>query len=214
MITTEAVSSYLDGLRPAPDGVLAEMEAHAARDGVPIVHAPTGQLLAVLVAALAARTVVEVGTAIGVSTLYMARALPAGGRILSFDVDPERHAAARDYLQRAGVLDRVVLRLQDAREGLSELSDPVDLAFIDGVKEQYGDYLDGLLPLMRAGGVIGVDNVLMSGTVAEGVPAGPWSEAYIAAMRAFNERLMADPALEATVTPVGDGVALAVKLAS
>ena len=210
MIITEAVSSYLEALRPAPDEVLAEMEAHAARDGVPIVHAPTGQLLAVLAAALGARTVVEVGTAIGVSTLYLARALPEGGRIVSFDVDPERHATAGGYLERAGVREVVDLRLQDAREGLGDLSGPVDLAFIDGVKEQYADYLDGLLPLMRPGGVIAVDNVLMSGTVADGVPAGPWTEAHIAAMRAFNERLTADPRLEATVTPVGDGVALAV----
>jgi predicted O-methyltransferase YrrM len=212
VITTEAVSSYIAGVRRGPDEVLADMEAHADRDGVPIVHAPTGQLLAVLAAALAPRTVVEVGTAIGVSTLYLARALPEGGRIVSFDVDPERHAAAHDYLRRAGVLDRVDLRLQDARQGLRDLSGPVDLAFIDGVKEQYADYLDGLLPLVRPGGVIAVDNVLMSGTVADGVPAGPWTESHIAAMRAFNERLMADPRLEATVTPVGDGVALAVKL--
>jgi predicted O-methyltransferase YrrM len=212
MIVTEAVTTYLDAIRPAPDPVLAEMEAHAARDSVPIVHAPTGQLLTVLAAATAATNVVEIGTAIGVSTLYLARGLAPGGRIVSFEVDPERHAAAAGYLERAGVADRVELRLQDAREGLAQLDGPLDLAFIDGVKEQYPDYLDAVMPLLRPGAVVAVDNVLMSGAVAEGVAVGPWSEAHVIGMRAFNERLMAHPALASTITPVGDGVALAVRL--
>ncbi len=211
MIVTEAVTTYLDAIRPAPDPVLAEMEAHAARDGVPIVHAPTGQLLTVLAAATAATSIVEIGTAIGVSTLYLARGMAAGGRIVSFDVDPERQRAAAGYLERAGVADRVELRLQDAREGLSQPQGPVDLAFIDGVKEQYPDYLDAVMPLLRPGAVVAVDNVLMSGAVAEGVAIGPWSEAAVIGMRAFNERLMSRPELAATITPVGDGVALAVR---
>ncbi len=211
MIVTEAVQAYLQTLRPPPDPVLAEMEAHAARDGVPIVHPPTGQLLTALAAASGARRVVEVGTAIGVSTLYLARGLQGGGTVISFEVDPARQDAARAYLERAGVIDRVDLRLQDAREGVASLEEPVDLAFIDGVKDQYQAYFDALLGLVRPGGVIAVDNVLMSGSVAEGVAAGPWTEAHVVAMRAFNERLMSHPDLIATITPVGDGVALAVR---
>lgn len=211
MIVTEAVQAYLQTLRPPPDPVLAEMEAHASRDSVPIVHPPTGQLLTALAAASGARRVVEVGTAIGVSTLYLARGLQEGGVVISFEVDRDRHDAARAYLERAGVLDRVDLRLQDAREGVASLEGPVDLAFIDGVKDQYQAYFDALLGLVAPGGVIAVDNVLMSGSVAEGVAAGPWTEAHVVAMRAFNERLMAHPDLVATITPVGDGVALAVR---
>ena len=212
MIVTEAVTLYLQALRPAPDPVLAEMEAHAERDDVPIVHAPTGQLLTVLAAATGARRLVEVGTAIGVSALYLARGMRAGGTLVSFEVDPARRDAARAYLERAGLLERVDLRLQDAREGLAQLQGPIDLAFIDGVKDQYPDYLDAVVPLVRPGGVIAVDNVLMSGSVAEGVAGGPWSDAHVVGMRSFNERLMSHRELEATVTPVGDGVALAVKL--
>jgi caffeoyl-CoA O-methyltransferase len=211
VIVTDAVSSYIDGLRPAPDPVLAEMEAHAARERVPIVVPETGALLSVLALASGARRVLEVGTAIGVSTLYIARALPPGGTVVSFEIDAARHASARDYLARAGVLDRVDLRLEDARPGLAALQPPFDMAFIDGVKSQYGDYFETLLPLLRSGGVLAVDNVLMSGTVAEGHSDGEWSQDQIVKARAFNERLLGDQQLVGTVTPVGDGVLIAVR---
>src|SRR5205823_11214944 len=104
---------------PEPDPVLAEMRAHGARDGIPIVDPETAVLLAVLAHACGARRVVEVGTAIGVSTLHLARAVGDGGTVISFDIDAGRQAAARDYLDRAGVGDRADLRLQDAAEGLA-----------------------------------------------------------------------------------------------
>jgi predicted O-methyltransferase YrrM len=211
VIVTEAVSSYLITLRRDPDPVLAEMEAMGAREGIPIVVPETGALLHVLARTSGARRIVEVGTAIGVSTLYLARALPADGRVVTFEIDPARHSAAEDFLGRAGVLDRVELRLEDARAGLGSLEPEFDLAFIDGVKAQYGDYFEALLPLLRPGAVLAVDNVLMSGTVAEGRSDGHWSDEQIATARAFNERLLAHDELAGTVTPVGDGVLLAVK---
>jgi predicted O-methyltransferase YrrM len=211
VIVTQAVSEYLAGLRPEPDPVLAEMEAHGARDGIPIVVPETGALLHVLALACGARRVLEVGTAIGVSTLYMARALPPEGTIVSFEIDAERQAAAREYLGRAGVLERCDLRLEDARQGLQALDGTFDMAFIDGVKAQYGDYFDALLPLVRHGGLLAVDNVLMSGTVAEGRSDGHWTDEQISTARAFNERLLRHDELSGTLTPVGDGVLIAVR---
>jgi predicted O-methyltransferase YrrM len=211
MIVTEAVTQYWKELRPTADPVLQEMETQAAREGIPIVVPETGQLLHVLALACRAQRVLEVGTAIGVSTLYLARAVPASGRVTSFEIDEERHNAARGYLERAGVLDRVDLRLQDAREGLGSLPEEFDLAFIDGVKAQYGEYFDGVLPRLRSGGVLAVDNVLMSGTVAENRSDGHWTEDQITRAREFNRRLLEDSQLVATVTPVGDGVLVAVK---
>jgi caffeoyl-CoA O-methyltransferase len=211
VIVTEAVSDYLASLRSAPDAVLAEMEAQASREGIPIVVPETGAFLHVLALATGARRVVEVGTAIGVSTLYLARALPEGGTVVSFEIDTARHGAARDYLDRAGVLGRTDLRLQDARAGLAALEGPFDMAFIDGVKAQYGDYFDLLLPLLGSGAVLAVDNVLMSGTVAEGRSDGHWTAEQIATARTFNERLLAAPDLVGTVTPVGDGLLVAVR---
>jgi predicted O-methyltransferase YrrM len=211
MIVTEAVYRYTEGLRDEPDPVLTEMERHADRDRIPIVVPQTGALLHVLALACGARRIVEVGTAIGVSTLYLARALPAGGKVVSFEVDRQRHQAARHYLERADVADRCELRLQDAREGLSQLDYQFDMAFIDGVKTQYGDYFERLLPLLREGGVLAVDNVLMGGSVAGARSDEPWSEDQIRSVRAFNERLLRSEGLTGTVTPVGDGVLIAVK---
>lgn len=210
MIVTDAVSSYLAGLRPEPDPVLAEMQAQGERERIPIVGPETGMLLHVLAAVGGATRVVEVGTAIGVSTLYLARALAPGGTVVSFEIDEARHAAAREYLGRAGVLDRADLRLEDARTGLGSLAGPFEMAFIDGVKAQYSEYLDELLPLLGSGAVLAVDNVLMSGSVAEGKGDGHWSDEQVAGARAFNRRLLGDERLTGTVTPVGDGVLVAV----
>jgi caffeoyl-CoA O-methyltransferase len=206
MIVTDAVSDYLARIRPRPDSVLAEMEAHGARDGIPIVVPETGALLQVLALAHRSRRALEVGTAIGVSTLHIARGLADGGTIVSFEIDAERHEAARNYLDRAGVLERADLRLQDAREGLAALEGSFDFAFVDGVKSEYGEYFEGLLPRLLPGALLVVDNVLMRGAVAE----GDTSERSATA-RAFNERLLGHPELTATVTPVGDGVLVAVK---
>lgn len=211
MIVTDAVAAYLDRLHPTPDSVLAEMEERGAREGIPIVSAATGALLHILARARGARRVVEVGTAIGFSTQYIARALPGDGVIVSFEIDETRHKAAREYLERAGLLARVDLRLQDARAGLESLEGPFEMAFIDGVKAQYGDYLDLLLPLLGPRAVLAVDNALMSGGVADGRASGGWSDQQLAGARAFNERVLALEEFDGTVTPVGDGVLVAVR---
>jgi predicted O-methyltransferase YrrM len=210
VILTREVDEYLATLRSEPDEVLAEMEAEAQRDWVPVVPPETGELLGLLVRIRGASRVVEIGTAIGVSTLYIARALPRDGQVVSFEIDPARHQAARDYLQRAGVLDRADLRLQDAREGLASLEGPFDMAFIDAAKMQYGDYIDLLLPLLAPRAVVAIDNMLMSGTVATGRSDGNWTENQIEMARALNARMVKTPEFEASLLPVGDGLLVAV----
>ncbi len=212
MIVTDAVEAYLLASRPSPDPVLAEMEAHGARDGIPIVVPVTGALLQVLTAAASARRAVEIGTAIGVSTLYVARALPDDGVIISFEVDQERHEAAREYLQRAGVAHRADLRLQDAGAGLAELdTGSFDIAFLDGLKGDYRRHLELVLPLLRIGGTLVVDNTLLSGTVAEGRAAHHWTAEAVAEMREFNDTLLHRGDLHSVLLPVGDGVIVAVR---
>ena len=211
VILTNEVDEYLATLRRAPDEVLAEMEAQAQREWIPVVPPETGEFLGLLARIRGASRVVEIGTAIGVSTLYIARALPHDGQVVSFEIDPARHQAARDYLQRAGVLDRVDLRLQDASEGLRALDGPFDMAFVDAGKLQYGDYLELLLPLLAPRSVLAIDNMLMSGTVATGRSDGNWSEDYIEMARALNARVVAMPEFDASLVPVGDGVLVAVR---
>jgi caffeoyl-CoA O-methyltransferase len=211
VIVSDAVGAYLRQTRAAPDPVLAEMEELGAAEGIPIVVPETGALLHILALASCARRVLEVGTAIGVSTLYLARALPDDGLVVSFEIDEERQRAARGYLERAGLAERVDLRLQDAREGLAELNGEFDFVFLDGVKAQYGDYFGLALPLLRPGGVLTVDNALRGGRVAEVGDHGSPSDEQASAVRDFNQRLLEHDELTATITPVGDGVLVAVK---
>jgi predicted O-methyltransferase YrrM len=206
VILTEPVSRYIEELHRPDDPVLAAMRAHGDRDGIPIVSAETGVLLELLAAGAGVQRALEIGTAIGVSTFHLAR---GGAHVTSFEVDQERHEAARGYLGQAGLSDRVDLRLQDATEGLGTLEPPFDLAFVDGPKLSYDEHVERCLELLRPGGLLVVDNALMSGAVAGS--GGGWSRESVASQRELNARLVADPRLIATVTAVGDGVALAVR---
>jgi predicted O-methyltransferase YrrM len=209
VILDPAMTEYLSGLEPDPDPLLAEMRAHGDRDGIPIVHDVTGGLLEVVAASTGAARAVEVGTAIGVSTLHLAR---GGAHVTSFEVDPERHEHAERYLARDGRAEQVDLRLQDAGEGLAELEPGgYDLGFIDGPKAGYSTHLDQIVGLLRPGGVLLVDNVLMGGGAATGQASNQWSAESIATIREFNAGLKARDELRVTFLPVGDGVAFGVR---
>ena len=203
-----AVSSdldYLDGIHPPMGPVLEEMLKTGRSEGVPIVQPASGRLLRVLVAARAPKRVLEIGTAIGFSTLWMASALPPGGRIDTIDPDRSRTDRARRYWLRAGVTDRVRVINEPALRVLPRLAPGIDFAFIDAIKTEYSAYLDGLLPKMAPGGMITVDNVLWSGRIA----AGEHDE-NTDALRAFNEKFLRHERLDATIVPVGDGIGIGV----
>src|SRR3954451_18127287 len=143
-ILEEVVERYLHDLRPERSPVMREMEEHAERDGVPIVHWETGRLLAVLCRVLDP-VVLEVGTAIGYSTLHMAEQLERG-RVVTLERDPERAAQARDFLERAGVADRVEIVEGDARETIDRVQGPFDMLFVDATKDQYRGYIEQAEP--------------------------------------------------------------------
>jgi predicted O-methyltransferase YrrM len=212
MITSEHVQSYLRALSGERSDVMAEMEALAERDGIPIVHWETGRLLAVLVAALQPARVLEVGTAIGYSTLHMAQALSNDGVIVTLERDPERIAQARGFWERASVADRIELVEGDALQTLPALEGTYDLAFIDATKQEYGDYLGMIEPKLKSNALVAVDNVLMSGEVALGEDADTyWSKENLRSARELNAKLMESERWLTSVLPVGDGVALAVR---
>jgi len=212
MILDPVVGDYLATLYPPSDPLLQEMERQGEADGVPIVMKDGGLALGVLARAVGARRVVECGTAIGVSTLHLARAVGEGGEVITFDVDPDRQATARAYLERAGVVDRVDLRLQPALDGLRGVEGPFDLAFIDAIKSEYAGYVELVLPKLRIGGMLVIDNALMGGSVAAGTRAeGGWSQRDIDALRDLNAALVARDDLATVVLPVADGMTIAVK---
>jgi predicted O-methyltransferase YrrM len=224
-ILDEAVERYIHGLRPERTPVMAEMESLAEREGVPIVHWETGRLLAALCRALDP-VVLEVGTAIGYSTLHMAEQL-TNGRVITLEVDPERARLARDFLGRAGVAERVELIEGDARQTIETVPDPIDLLFVDAAKEQYAAYIELAEPKLSDRAVMVVDNMLMSGEVAlppdavgrEGAgSAGTgvsritrWRPEALASARRLNAELMQSERWLACVLPVGDGIALAAR---
>ena len=199
--------SYLERLLPPRDPLLREMEDLAAREDVPISDPEVGRLLSILARATNARVIVEVGTAIGYGALWLARGAPEA-RIFTIDIDPERLATARGFLERGGVADRVELIEGAALDVLPRLPGPVDLAYVDGVKVEYRRYLDLLVPKLRVGGMVVIDNLLWKGRVA--VPPDE-EDRNADALRAFNPYLMIHPQLTAVILPLGDGVGLATK---
>jgi predicted O-methyltransferase YrrM len=210
VILRRGQESYLERLLPPRDALLAEMEEHARRDGIPIADPEVGRLLEVLARASRARRIVEIGTAIGYGALRLARGAPEA-QVVTIDRDPAMLAAARGYLERGGVLDRVELVEGEALDAIARLAPPFDLAWVDAAKADYRRYLDRLLPLVTVGGLLVFDNVLWQGRVAE--PADDGEKAAAADhLRAFNGYLMIHPQLAASVLPLGDGVALAAKL--
>lgn len=211
------VDAYFESLFRQADPVLEDALAEAERAGLPAISVSPlqGRLLEVLGRALGARRILEVGTLAGYSTICLARALPADGRLVTLELE-ERHAAvARANLDRAGLRERVEVRVGRADASLralvAERAGPFDLVFIDADKDGYTTYLERALELTRQGSLIIADNVVRGGEVAD--PRSP--ETYVAAVRRFNERLAAEPRLATSaVQTVGakgyDGFAIAV----
>jgi predicted O-methyltransferase YrrM len=209
-ILADHVETYLHDLRPERSPVMAEMEALAEREGVPIVHWETGRVLAALCRALDP-VVLEVGTAIGYSTLHMAEQLDRG-RIVTLEIDPERAGQARDFLARAGVGDRVELVEGDARETIEGLDGPFGLLFVDAAKDEYREYIELAEPRLSERALLVVDNLLMSGEVALPEDAETrWRPAALAAARTLNAELLASDRWVGSVLPIGDGIGLAAR---
>jgi predicted O-methyltransferase YrrM len=206
-ILDERVERYLHELRPERSEVMAEMEAVAERDSVPIVPWETGRFLAVLCRATDPR-VLEVGTAIGYSTLHMAQQLERG-RVITLERDPDRARQARGYFERARVADRVELVEGDALETIPAVEGPFDLLFVDAAKGEYARYIELAESKLSERALLVVDNLLMLGEVALPEDAETrWNPDSLAAARRLNADLMRSDRWLACVLPIGDGLGL------
>lgn len=211
------VDRYLgDLLAPSDDALDAALNANL-HSGLPAIDVPRllGKFLALMVTISGARRVLEIGALGGYSTIWLARALPKGGRIVSLELSPRHVEVACTNLQHAGVLDRVDMRVGRANDSLAALvaegAGPFDLIFIDADKASYPEYLEWSLKLSRPGTVVIADNVVRDGKVIE--PENP--DPNIQGVRRFTELLAAEPRLSATaLQTVGskgyDGIAVAV----
>jgi predicted O-methyltransferase YrrM len=211
---TDAILDYAvrHGVREHPELAGLRAETAALAEAEMQVAPEQGALLQMLVRLTGARRVLEVGTFTGYSSLAMALALPADGRLIACDVSAEWTAVARRHWQAAGVADRIELRLAPALETMATLlatgeAGRFDLAFLDADKANYSRYAALALELLRPGGLLVVDNVLWSGRVAD--PAV--RDADTEGIRELNARLHADPRVDLCLVPIADGVTLARK---
>ncbi len=210
----DRLHDYLLEHRSPDDGLLAELRAETRALFGPRsmmqIAAEQGTFLGILVAAVGARRVVEVGTFTGMSALCMARSLPADGKLLALDVSDEYTSVARRFWEKAGVAQRIELQVGPALETLRRLPRQVqfDLAFIDADKENYRNYYEEILPRLRPDGLICVDNVLWAGRVVD--PSADDSSTL--AIRAFNDSLARDPRVETVMIALSDGLSIARKL--
>ena len=204
--------AYLHALHREPDALMLEVEARGHADKVPIISREVGEFLSVMVSCMLAGNILELGTAYGCSTLWMARAQPETGRIWTIDPDVARTQIARKFFERAGIADRIEIINQPALDVLGRLPRNIyDIVLIDAIKEEYPAYLDAAIPLVKHSGLVIVDNLLWHHRAAS-KPA-PGDEPTTVAIRAFNEKFLRHPALNATILPLGDGVGVAAKIA-
>ena len=213
-IVPDAVERYLANLNRGGDAVLESIARGNQSRGLPLVDAEVGALLRVLATAIGARRILEIGTAIGYSGIWLAGALPQDGMLITFEMNEARAKEARENFARAGLADRVSVVVGDAQLKIAKVSGPFDLIFQDGDKRLYSPLLDRLVGLLRPRGLLVTDNVLWDGEVVPGFITRPGNNPdETRAIVEYNERLAAHPQLQTAIVPLRDGVSISVKTA-
>jgi predicted O-methyltransferase YrrM len=209
VIVPDAIERYLADLNRGSDAVLDDITRRNVERGLPLVDAEVGALLRVLAIAVNASRILEIGTAVGYSGIWLAGALPPDGMLLTMEINAERAQEARANFARAGVADRVSVIVGDAQLKLAKVSGPFDLVFQDGDKRQYSPGLDRLVALLRPGGLLVTDNVLWDGEVVPGYASAPFHNAEdTRAIAEYNQRLADHPQLRTAVVPLCDGLSI------
>ena len=212
MIVPDAVEGYLATLNRSSDDVLDRIARDNESRGLPLVDAEVGALLRVLATAIGARRILEIGTAIGYSGIWLAGALPPDGMLITLELDETRAREARENFGRAGLADRTSVIVGDAQLKISKVAGPFDVIFQDGAKQLYGPLLDRLVALLRPRGLLITDNVLWDGKVVPGFSADPdHNPEETRAIAEYNERLSVHPQLQTAIVPLRDGVSISVK---
>lgn len=214
-LVPDALQAYLtahsSGFDDVARSLITETQSMDGPSGMQV-SAEQGQLLGLLTRLVGARNAVEVGTFTGFSALCIARNLADGGRLTCCDVSEQWTAIGRRHWALAGVEDRIDLQIAPAAETLAALPDvPVDLCFVDADKGGYATYWDLLVPRMRSGGLLLVDNVLWSGRVLDDPHDGRQDGADTLALRAFNDKVAADERVDVVLLPLFDGLTFAIK---
>ncbi len=214
-LTPPPVLDYLSRLRREPHPRLAVIAEEGTAEGRAIVRPETGGLLHTLARASGAQRILEIGTSIGYSTLWLATALPADGMMITMEREAALAGRARDHLAIAGFGSRVSVMVGDATRFLHKVAGPFDLIFQDSDKTLYQAMHHRLVELLRPGGMLVADNILWNGEVIPGyVTDKTHSDTSTAAIAAFSRHLADDPRLYTSFLPVGDGISVSVRRAS
>jgi caffeoyl-CoA O-methyltransferase len=204
-------AEYLERLLRPSVGLLEEMERYAAEHKIPIADREVALFLEITARATGARRALEIGMAIGYSVIHLARAMSEDGLVVTIEPSEEMISRSEDYLRRAKLSERVRIERGLALAVIPTLSETFDLVFLDAVKEEYSQYLELALPLLRVGGVVIADNLLWGGQVA-GEIRSPEQTESTQALREFNQLFIRHPQLRAEILPVGDGLGYGVKI--
>ena len=204
-------AEYLDTLHVQTDLLLQEMEEYAAEHHVPIADREVARFLEITARAIGARRVLEIGMAIGYSVIHLARGMRNQGAVVTIEPNEEMIKVATAFFNRSLYAECVQLAHGKALDVMPNFVETYDLLYIDALKEEYKQYLDLGLPLLREGGVVIVDNLLWGGKVAQ--PASSSDESSTVALREFNHYFIDHPQLRSEILSVGDGLGYAVKTA-
>lgn len=211
-ITNSAVENYIRELLPEHKGLLKEMESYAIQHNVPIIHKEVAALLQVLTKTKAAKSILEVGTAIAYSTLIFSFAMGTDGHVTTIERNEAMVEQAKLNIDKAGRKDSIRILQGDAEDILKFLEGSYDIIFLDGAKGQYNDFLEDCIHLLKPGGLLISDNILFKGMIAADELIVRRKRTIVTRMRDYLEHICNHPHLITSIIPIGDGLALSYKV--
>lgn len=210
---TEQLYDYIVDLFAPEDDLLKQLPDDAKAEGIPLINISPdqGKFMQVLMHAVQAKNAIEVGSLFGYSSIWIARALPPGGKLYTLELNPKHANATRRNVERAGLRDKVEVVEGDARQTLNGLTAhaPFDFAFVDAEKIEYIDYFEKVMALLRPGAIIIGDNASAQGNAWNPNPSAS-ERNFVNPIRAFNQRMATDPRLSSLLVPISDGMCVGV----
>lgn len=207
-IINPKVQAYLIGLLAPRSEFMTQLELQSEAEQVPIIQPEVGQLLTTLIKSHGVSRVLELGTATGYSTIWLAQAVGPQGHVVTIDMNLKRTAEAKVNFQTMEVANTITLIEQDALEALRTLQGTFDLIFIDAMKSSYPEFFQLCMPLLKVGGLLVADNVLLKGMVADDELVTKRHRLMVDKLREYLQIVTTHPELVTTVLPIGDGVAV------
>ena len=209
-ILTEFVNEHLQEITPEPDQDLKRLQKEALAKDIPIIDTEVGEFLSLLIAIQRPQKILELGTGTGYSTLWLAKDNQA--QIVTIELKEREAKVARRNFAQLGLENRVELLVGDAVQIMADLEPEFDLVFIDAAKGQYLEYLEKALAITKEQGLIVADNILFKGMISNDELMHPRYDTLVYRLREYIDRVMEDPNLKSSILPLGDGLAISLKL--